>query len=63
MQIILADAKIMNENVKGINVPFTFTSTPLFQNEATAIAGEMAKYSIHDIASFFPLQYGYYPTS
>lgn len=51
MQIILADAKIMRENVKGVNVPFT--STPLFQNEATAIASEMAKYSIHDIASFF----------
>ncbi len=51
MQIILADAKIMRDSVPGVNVPFT--STPLFQKEANAIAKEMAEHDVPSIAKLF----------
>lgn len=51
MQIILADAKIMREEVSGVKVPFT--STPMFQKDANAIASEMAKMTTEEIQKFF----------
>ena len=50
MQIILADAKIMRDVVKAEPA---HTTVPRFLPEATAIAGEMAKKSVADIAKLF----------
>lgn len=51
MQIILADAKIMRANIEGIKIPLS--STPMFQEEATVIANEMARFSVPDIDRLF----------
>ena len=48
MQIILASAKIMNDRLKS--VPGIRLSTPRFQNEADAVARDMAQYSAETIA-------------
>ena len=48
MQIILASAKIMNDNLKS--VPDVNLSSPLFQNEAQTFARDMAQYSAETIA-------------
>lgn len=50
MQIILADAKIMRDVVKAHPA---HTTVPRFQSEATALAGELAKKSVADIAKLF----------
>ena len=50
MQIILADAKIMRDAVKSHPA---HTTSPRFQSEALALAGEMAKKSVADIAKLF----------
>lgn len=48
MQIVLASAKIMNDQLK--NVPDVDTSVPMFQKEALAFARDMAGYSSEMIA-------------
>ena len=47
MQIILASAKIMHDQLKSM--PNVDMSTPQFQNEATAFARDMASYPIDTI--------------
>jgi len=47
MQIILASAKIMNDNLES--VPDISLSTPRFLNEANAFARDMAQYSAETI--------------
>ncbi len=48
MQIILASAKIMHDQLKSM--PNVDMSTPQFQNEAAAFARDMASYPIETIA-------------
>ena len=48
MQIILASAKIMHDQLKSM--PNVAMTTPRFQNEATAFARDMASYPIETIA-------------
>ena len=51
MQIIIADAKVMRDEVNGVSAPFT--STPEFLNEASDIAREMAKMDEEEIRKSF----------
>ena len=48
MQIILASAKIMHDQLKSM--PNVSITTPRFQNEAAAFARDMASYPIETIA-------------